>query len=778
MPEHPPVSDSTVRMDSGRRSGRPPATGQSRQVPAPPPAEMDDTRPVPRDWMRESGDGGAPAGAAEHGATTVLTAEPPPEGPDASAADEAAWEDDTAWDIAAPGAITGDSSEDTAVVDLSAAFPVADSPAGGPADDPDETAPQESLRSGAPGGPGDGGPGDGGPGAGGPDAGGPGPGGRGQAPWWRRRVVLTPVAVVAVLGGAYGVDLLVSSGDVPRHTVVDGVDIGGLSPAAASGILEKQLAPTLAADRTVLAAEVRSTFSPKQAGLGLDVRATVAAAARQPLNPWTRLTSLVADRTVRPVLGRDATDLSAELAAVAAKVDKAPVEATVALDGTTATVVQPADGRRLDRRRASAAISAALVGGRGGPIRLPVVVAHPHVTAAEAQKVLDGTVTPALSAPVTVLSQDGRVRADVPVSAIAAALTFTPKDNGELAVAIDPAKLQAALGRTFTAFGSPAKDATFRVSGSGISVVPSVDGSGVDPAKLASQLMSVLTSPAPRSVTAELGPVPAAFTTDQANALGIKEQIGSFTTHFAATPSATNIRVVAAKVNGAVVKPGETFSLNTFTGTRGTAQGYVPAGVIEGGKFTTAVGGGISQFATTMFNAEFFSGVQDIHHQPHSYWISRYPAGREATVFDGLIDLVWKNDADTGIYVQTAWTPSSITVTFWGTRRYDIGSVSGERRNVVQPAVQEMPDDGTCKAQAGMEGFDITVTRVFKDLRTGAVLRTQDLHTHYKAEPVIHCVPASAPAGTAPTPPPTGTGRRPAGTPGDMLRRPTRRRRR
>ena len=207
----------------------------------------------------------------------------------------------------------------------------------------------------------------------------------------------------------------------------------------------------------------------------------------------------------------------------------------------------------------------------------------------------------------------------------------------------------------------------------------------MDPATLATQLLAVLPKPAPRSVTAELGAAPAAFTTDQAKALGITEQIGSFTTHFAATPSATNIRVVAAKVNGAVVQPGATFSLNTFTGPRGTAQGYVPAGVIENGKFTTAVGGGISQFATTMFNAVFFSGVQNVHHQPHSYWISRYPAGREATVFDGLIDLVWKNDATTGVYIQTVWTPSSITVTFWGTKHYDIESVSGDRRNVVQP---------------------------------------------------------------------------------------------
>ena len=104
--------------------------------------------------------------------------------------------------------------------------------------------------------------------------------------------------------------------------------------------------------------------------------------------------------------------------------------------------------------------------------------------------------------------------------------------------------------------------------------------------------------------------------------------------------------------------------------------------MISGGKFTQAVGGGISQFATTMFNAVFFSGLEDVYHKPHSYYISRYPAGREATVYEGQIDLQWKNDSDTGVYVDTAWTPGTITVTFYGTKRYEIESISGNRTNV------------------------------------------------------------------------------------------------
>jgi vancomycin resistance protein YoaR len=292
-----------------------------------------------------------------------------------------------------------------------------------------------------------------------------------------------------------------------------------------------------------------------------------------------------------------------------------------------------------------------------------------------------------------------------------------------------------------------------------VRVVPSVDGTGVDPAHLAAQLLPVLAQAGDRKVTAELGPVPADFTTEEAQALGIKEEISSFTTHFTSTASGTNIRVVAEEVDGAIVEPGETFSLNGFTGPRGTAQGYVPAGVINNGAFTTAVGGGISQFATTMFNAVFFAGLEDVYHKPHSYYISRYPAGREATVYYDSIDLKWRNDSDTGIYVDTTWVPGSITVTFYGTKHYEIQSLSSERYNVRQPVRQDKPDDGTCKPQGGAQGFDITVTRVFRDPGSGAEIKREKFQTHYAAEPVIRCIPpASAAPGATPSPSPTPGG--------------------
>jgi vancomycin resistance protein YoaR len=714
MAQQSPASDETVRMRPDDSAGRPPLDGPHTAVRE----DLDDTRPVTRDWLLgapDAGQAGLPAEpdhtASPAGDTAPATDVPTPEAAGAADAPEPA--------LAETGPLTG--GDDTG----------SDTPEGPPP-----------------------------PGA--PPAGSP----RGR--WWRRRAVLAPVGALVLLGAAYGVDLLVSSGDIPRHTVVAGVDIGGLSPAKAATTLERDLAPRVAADHAVVADDVQATLSPAAAGLALDVDGTVDAADDQPLNPWTRLVTLFSDRTVDPVLSTDHTALDAQLETIAEQVDRAPADATIAIEGTTASVVPPADGRKLDREGAADAIAAALTSGADPetPIDLPVDVAPVHVDADEAQRVLDETVTPALSAPVSINSQDGATHTEIPVTAIAGSLTFTPQEDGTLAVAVDPAALQTAMGDEFSRFGIPAEDARFEISGGSVSVVPSVDGTGIDPTHLAEQLLPVLTDPAPRSVTADLGPVPADFTTEEAQALGIKEEISSFTTHFTSTASGTNIRVVAAEVDGALVKPGETFSLNTFTGPRGTAQGYVEAAVISGGQLSKAVGGGISQFATTMFNAVFFAGLEDVHHKPHSFYISRYPAGREATVYEGVIDLQWRNDGDTGVYVDTSWSPGSITVTFYGTKRYEIEAIEGPRTNHRQPAVQDKVDDGNCTPQSGVPGFDVTVTRVFRDLNTGAEIRRENFNTHYAAEAVIHCVP---PAGSSP---PGQDGTTPAGGPSPGGRRP------
>lgn len=558
----------------------------------------------------------------------------------------------------------------------------------------------------------------------------------------------------------YAADLLLAGGDIPRNTTVGGVLLGGLSRADAAALLEEELATSVSAPREVAAGEVSATLNSGAAGIALDVDGSVAEAARQPLNPLTRLLSLFAERDVRPVLAVDADLLDQAIAEFADTTDRAPVEGAITFDGIEPIAVEPVPGAALDRPAAASTFVAAIRADPGNsadqPVELPVDELAVSITAEEVQQALDSIAGPALAAPILVIAPEGGPSGDggiveIPVTAIAASLRFQPNGDG-LEPVIDPAGLQAAMGEAFAPFTTPPQDARFEIVAGAMTVVPSVDGTGIDLAALSQALLEVLVQPAPRQVEAPLAPAPAALTTEAANALGITEVVSSFTTNYTSSASGENIRVVAAEVNGAVVLPGERFSLNGYTGPRTEADGYIPAGVIIAGEFQEAIGGGVSQFATTTFNAVFFAGLEDVYHKPHSYYISRYPAGREATVFYDSIDLVFRNDQPTGIYIETIWAPGSLTVTFWGTKQVDVESVSSERRNFRSPQTQEKPDDGSCSPSGGSTGFDITVTRIFQQLGTGAVLRTEDFVTRYNAQPRIVCVPVPPPTPTTGTP--------------------------
>ena len=104
-----------------------------------------------------------------------------------------------------------------------------------------------------------------------------------------------------------------------------------------------------------------------------------------------------------------------------------------------------------------------------------------------------------------------------------------------------------------------------------------------------------------------------------------------------------NIHRGADLLNNTIVEPGATFSLNDTLGPRTAERGFVVAPVFYG-EFTEDVGGGVSQLATTVFNAVFFGGYEDVYHKPHTIYISRYPMGREATVNYPSVDLKFRNN--------------------------------------------------------------------------------------------------------------------------------------
>ena len=243
--------------------------------------------------------------------------------------------------------------------------------------------------------------------------------------------------------------------------------------------------------------------------------------------------------------------------------------------------------------------------------------------------------------------------------------------DGTVVVTFDEAKAAATLRRAFADVEGHPVNASFTLEGG----VPSSDPTS--PAWCAAPTAPPPRSsppcrPAPRTVELELTEGPASFTAADAEAYGIKEPVGGnnawrsgapttagpgFTTYHDPTGARiTNIHRMADLVRGAVIAPGESFSINDHVGERTAEKGFVPAGAIRDGQHVEEVGGGVSQFATTMFNAAYFAGLQIDESQAHSEYFDRYPRGREATMGYPAPDLRFTNDTPYGIMIWTSYT--------------------------------------------------------------------------------------------------------------------------
>lgn len=147
------------------------------------------------------------------------------------------------------------------------------------------------------------------------------------------------------------------------------------------------------------------------------------------------------------------------------------------------------------------------------------------------------------------------------------------------------------------------------------------------------------------------------------------ELVASFTSRYPPGEArVTNIRRAAELLDGTRLAPGETFSMNEALGERTVERGFVPAPMILGGQLVESVGGGISQVATSLYNAAFFAGLELVEHTPHSFYIDRYPMGREATVSWGGPELVIRNDWPAPLTMRLSATDTAVTTRFYSAR--------------------------------------------------------------------------------------------------------------
>ena len=130
---------------------------------------------------------------------------------------------------------------------------------------------------------------------------------------------------------------------------------------------------------------------------------------------------------------------------------------------------------------------------------------------------------------------------------------------------------------------------------------------------------------------------------------------GAYTTGFASSPKNRkyNIRFGADKINGTILKPGETFSTNEVLGKRTKKNGWKTATAYEGGEHVQQAGGGVCQLSSTLYNAALYADMEIKERRNHSMPVSYVDKGRDATInsVGNIIDFKFRNNTSGDIII-------------------------------------------------------------------------------------------------------------------------------
>lgn len=550
----------------------------------------------------------------------------------------------------------------------------------------------------------------------------------------QRNLIWIGAGIAAAIAFFLGMFVATNDGIRPGTTVL-GVAIGGMSPEEAVTTLDQSVGTKLNRKLEISVGDQVFELRPRAAGISLDAQATVDSETGQGFNPLSVITDLIGSREVDPIISVDQDLLAESIDSIAEVVNLNPVEPKLTVTKNKIDLVQGSDGLEIDRVALGEELVAAVAEPRS-IIQAPLEVTPPRVAPADATSA-ELLAKQAVSNPVTVVVGD--VTATIQPDTIARALSFTIQGN-QLSPELDGAILHASIANRLKKAEQPGRNASFKIKGGKPVVVPSVVGTGVSDAELATSVLGVLgADPGERTVPVSLGTREPELTTAAAQQLGINDKLSSFTQDFVYAPyRVTNIGQAARYVNNTILMPGEMFSMNDTISERTVKNGYTVGTIIgPGGVFEDALGGGVSAATTAVWTAAFFAGMERTDTRAHSLYISRYQPGLEATVAWGIFDMKFTNDSPNAVLIKTKMTNSSMKVTFWGTREYDaIEAEFGERVNLKKPK-KVVVTSKKCSPQAGIEGFTITVDRVF--IKNGEEVKREPMTTVYNAGPNVVC---------------------------------------
>jgi vancomycin resistance protein YoaR len=553
----------------------------------------------------------------------------------------------------------------------------------------------------------------------------------------RAGTVATVLGLLVLIAGAavFARALTLRESVLPGVSVA-GVDVGGLSRADAQSALQTHLAARLGEPVRIQVGEQSFTVRPDRIW-ALDARATEERAFQTGRDSLaSRLGALAApfaaEHEVAPVLELRPAEID-RIETALRELTSRPVAAALEMQGTEVVVQPGTPGTTVAVEPLLDSLRAAALAGRG-EIVAAVEPVQPGITTEEAEAAAQQA-RAIVAAPVSIRFNGRDVGALEPSRL--AGLTRFARAAGAYEVSLDVEGLERALLPMVKARLRAPVDATFRVAGDRVRVVRSRPGTTLAPMKAQEAVLEAALQPGVRTAAVSLTVLRAAFTTKAAKAMGIREKISTFTTDMGESSANRiwNVHLLGDYLNGTIIKSGQTFSYNKEVGPRTADRGFREGQMIFGGVLVPSIGGGVCQTATTVFNAAFEAGLPIKTRYNHSFYISHYPVGRDATVSWGGPDLVFRNDLKNAILVKVSYTNTTFTVSFYGTKqRRRVVATTSTPTNFTQPQLQyaidpSAPPNSVRTAAGGGPGFDVNVHRkVYQD---GKLLREDDFFTRY-----------------------------------------------
>ena len=454
------------------------------------------------------------------------------------------------------------------------------------------------------------------------------------------------------------------------------VDLSGLTPhTAASRLLETY--GGLSSGKVVIngpSGPTAITYQSLGRTLATDQLVTEAMAVGRDGNAIDRAVAnartAVRGVTISPRMTFDVAALATRINQAADGLEVSALDAQVMVgDDHTYSVVSGRSGRAVDAGDAIAKVTAALSSFDAPPeidADLVTTTIEPTVTTDEATAVKAAADRMAADLVFT----HGKDSWTIAGRSLAPLISFSTGTDGSITPVFDESGLDPILKSLTKQVNLPAKDAGLRlVGGRVVATGTSHEGRTLDTAGMKAAIVGAIgarqAGAAPSPIAAVVKPVAPKLTTADAKAYaGKMRSISSFSVWYQVIINnhfGGNIEAPATKINGTVVPAGTVFDFWKVVGDLRKLPGTGPGNAIEGGKITVtgAFGGGICTTSTTLFNAAFRAGMVPMARKNHNEYITRYPAGLDATVWivgNVKQTMSFRNDTKYPILIQRTIT--------------------------------------------------------------------------------------------------------------------------